>query len=148
MSLDIIVGTQWGDEGKGRVVDLLAANADFVARFNGGDNAGHTVTVGEENFKLHLIPSGIIHPHTVGIIGNGLVVNPKVLLAEMDMLREKGVEISPKRLRISNAAHVITPGHLAIDQAREIDLGDEKIGTTLRGIGPAYNDKAARSGIR
>ena len=148
MSLDIIVGTQWGDEGKGRVVDLLAANADFVARFNGGDNAGHTVTVGEENFKLHLIPSGIIHPHTVGIIGNGLVVNPKVLLAEMDMLREKGVEISPKRLRISNAAHVITPGHLAIDQEREIDLGDEKIGTTLRGIGPAYNDKAARSGIR
>ena len=148
MSLHIIVGTQWGDEGKGRVVDLLAANADFVARFNGGDNAGHTVTVGEENFKLHLIPSGVIHPHTVGIIGNGLVVNPKVLLAEMDMLRKKGVELSPKRLRISNAAHVITPGHLAIDQAREIDLGDEKIGTTLRGIGPAYNDKAARSGIR
>ena len=148
MSLDIIVGTQWGDEGKGRVVDLLAANADYVARFNGGDNAGHTVTVGEENFKLHLIPSGVIHPHTVGIIGNGLVVNPKVLLAEMDMLRKKGIEISPDRLRISNAAHVITPGHLAIDQSREIDLGDEKIGTTLRGIGPAYNDKAARSGIR
>ena len=148
MSLDIIVGTQWGDEGKGRVVDLLAANADYVARFNGGDNAGHTVTVGEESFKLHLIPSGVIHPHTVGIIGNGLVVNPKVLLAEMDMLRKKGVDISPNRLRISNAAHVITPGHLAIDHSREIDLGDEKIGTTLRGIGPAYNDKAARSGIR
>ena len=148
MSLQIIVGTQWGDEGKGRVVDLLAAQVNFVARFNGGDNAGHTVTVGEENFKLHLIPSGVIHPHTVGIIGNGLVVNPKVLLAEMDMLRKKGVEITPKRLRISNAAHVITPGHLAIDQAREIDRGDEKIGTTLRGIGPAYNDKAARSGIR
>jgi adenylosuccinate synthase len=90
----------------------------------------------------------VIHPHTVGVIGNGLVVNPKVLLDEMEMLREKGIELTPKRLRISNAAHVITPGHLAIDQAREIDRGDEKIGTTLRGIGPAYNDKAARFGIR
>ncbi len=148
MSLDIIVGTQWGDEGKGRVVDLLAAQANYVARFNGGDNAGHTVTVGEETFKLHLIPSGVIQPHTVGVIGNGLVVNPKVLLAEMEMLREKGIELTPKRLRISYAAHVITPGHLAIDKAREIDRGDEKIGTTLRGIGPAYNDKAARFGIR
>jgi len=148
MSLDIIVGTQWGDEGKGRVVDLLASKADYVARFNGGDNAGHTVTVGKETFKLHLIPSGVIHPHTVGVIGNGLVVNPKVLLAEMAMLKEKGVELFPERLRISNAAHLITPGHLALDQAREIDRGDEKIGTTLRGIGPAYNDKAARYGIR
>ena len=148
MSLDIIVGTQWGDEGKGRVVDLLASQADYVARFNGGDNAGHTVTVGQETFKLHLIPSGVIHPHTVGIIGNGLVVNPKILLDEMEMLRSKGIEITPERLRISYAAHVITPGHLAIDQAREIDRGDEKIGTTLRGIGPAYNDKAARFGIR
>jgi adenylosuccinate synthase len=148
MSLDIIVGTQWGDEGKGRVVDLLAAEANYVARFNGGDNAGHTVTVGEETFKLHLIPSGVIHPHTVGVIGNGLVVNPKVLLAEMKMLHEKGIELTPERLRISNAAHVITPGHLAIDKAREIDRGDEKIGTTLRGIGPAYNDKTARFGIR
>ena len=148
MSLDIIVGTQWGDEGKGRVVDLLAAQAQFVARFNGGDNAGHTVTVGDETFKLHLIPSGVIHPHTIGVIGNGLVVNPKVLLAEMEMLKSKGVVLTPDRFRISNAAHVITPGHLAIDQAREIDRGDEKIGTTLRGIGPAYNDKAARFGIR
>jgi adenylosuccinate synthase len=148
MSLDIVIGTQWGDEGKGRVVDLLAEKADYVARFNGGDNAGHTVTVGEETFKLHLIPSGTIHPHTVGIIGNGLVVNPKVLTAEMEMLRGKGVEINPDRLRISYAAHIITPGHLALDKAREHDRGDEKIGTTLRGIGPAYNDKAARYGIR
>jgi len=148
MALDIIIGTQWGDEGKGRVVDLLATQAKYVARFNGGDNAGHTVTVGQETFKLHLIPSGVIHPHTVGIIGNGLVVNPKVLLAEMEMLRNKGIKITPERLRISSAAHIITPGHLAIDQAREIDRGDEKIGTTLRGIGPAYNDKAARFGIR
>ena len=112
MSLDIIVGTQWGDEGKGRVVDLLASQADYVARFNGGDNAGHTVTVGEKTFKLHLIPSGVIHPHTVGVIGNGLVVNPKVLLAEMEMLKEKGVELPPERLRISNAAlrRCWTPG--------------------------------------
>ena len=106
------------------------------------------MTVGEETFKLHLIPSGVIHPHTVGVIGNGLVINPKVLLAEMAMLKEKGVDLTPDRFRISNAAHVITPGHLALDQAREIDRGDEKIGTTLRGIGPAYNDKAARFGIR
>jgi adenylosuccinate synthase len=148
MSLDIVIGTQWGDEGKGRVVDLLAEKADYVARFNGGDNAGHTVTVGKETFKLHLVPSGVIHPHTFGIIGNGLVINPKVLIAEMEMLRSKGVEINPNRLRISYAAHLITPGHLALDKAREIDRGDEKIGTTLRGIGPAYNDKAARYGIR
>jgi adenylosuccinate synthase len=148
MSLDIIVGAQWGDEGKGRVVDLLSAQADFVARFSGGDNAGHTVTVGDKTFKLHLVPSGVIHPHTIGIIGNGLVINPKVLLDEITMLREKGVVITPKRLRISFAAHIITPAHLALDRARERARGDSKIGTTLRGIGPAYHDKAARSGIR
>jgi adenylosuccinate synthase len=148
MSLDIVVGAQWGDEGKGRVVDLLASGADYVARYSGGDNAGHTVTVGDNTFKLHLIPSGVIHPHTIGIIGNGLVVNPKVLLDEMAMLRDKGVELTPERLRISYAAHIITPAHLALDQARETARGKGKIGTTLRGIGPAYNDKAARSGIR
>jgi adenylosuccinate synthase len=148
MALDIVIGTQWGDEGKGRVVDLLAANTDYVARYSGGDNAGHTVTVGNQTFKLHLVPSGIVHSHTVGIIGNGLVVNPKVLLEEMDMLRAKGVEINPRRLVISYAAHIITPAHLALDSAREAARGKGKIGTTLRGIGPAYNDKAARSGIR
>ncbi len=148
MALHIIVGTQWGDEGKGRVVDLLAAEADFVARYNGGDNAGHTVTVGTKTFKLHLIPSGIIHPHTTAVIGNGLVVNPKVLLKEMETTRAAGVEITAERLRISHAAHVITPAYLALDQAREQSRGDEKIGTTLRGIGPAYNHKAARSGLR
>jgi adenylosuccinate synthase len=148
MSLDIVVGTQWGDEGKGRVVDLLATKANYVARFNGGDNAGHTVTVENRTFKLHLIPSGIIHSQVIGVIGNGLVVNPKILIAEMQMLEKQGIPINPNRLRISNAAHVITPGHLAIDNAREIDRGDEKIGTTLRGIGPAYNDKTARFGIR
>ncbi len=148
MPLDIVIGTQWGDEGKGRVVDLLAAKADFVARYNGGDNAGHTVTVGEQTFKLHLIPSGVIHPHTIGIIGNGLVVNPTVLLGEIAMLRAAGVEISPHRLRVSHAAHIITPAHLALDAAREQARGKAKIGTTLRGIGPAYNHKAARSGLR
>jgi len=148
MALDIIIGTQWGDEGKGRVVDLLAAKAHFVARFNGGDNAGHTVTVGEETFKLHLIPSGIIHPHAIGVIGNGLVINPAKLLSEMEKLRTAGVIVNPERLKISYAAHIITPGHLALDRAREMARGKGKIGTTLRGIGPAYNDKANRSGLR
>lgn len=148
MSLNMVLGTQWGDEGKGRVVDLLAAKADYVARYSGGDNAGHTVTVGDQTFKLHLVPSGIIHPHTIGIIGNGLVVNPKVLLDEIAMLRDKGVEINTERLRISFAAHIITPAHLALDKAREAARGEGKIGTTLRGIGPAYNDKTARYGIR
>src|SRR3989304_1608647 len=105
MPLDIVVGTQWGDEGKGRVVDLRAAQADFVARYNGGDNAGHTVTVGEQTFRLHLIPSGVIRLHTVGVIGNGGVVNPATLLAEMDTLRVAGVPITPTRLRLPSPAH-------------------------------------------
>ena len=148
MPLDIIVGAQWGDEGKGRVVDLLSAQADFVARFNGGDNAGHTVTVGDQTFKLHLIPSGIIHPHTVGAIGNGVVINPATLLAEIQSLRDAGVTVNPDRLRISYAAHLITPGHRALDAAQETARGQSAIGTTLRGIGPAYADKVSRSGIR
>lgn len=148
MPLDIIIGTQWGDEGKGRVVDLLSQKADFVARYNGGDNAGHTVTVGEKVFKLHLIPSGIIHPQTIAVIGNGVVINPQTLLSEIEMLRANGVEVNPQRLMISYAAHLITPGHLALDKAQEISLGNTKIGTTLRGIGPAYTDKVSRSGIR
>jgi adenylosuccinate synthase len=148
MTLDIIIGTQWGDEGKGRVVDMLAAQADFVARFNGGDNAGHTVTVGEETYKLHLIPSGVIQPHTTGVIGNGLVLNPAVLLKEMETLREGGISISPDRLRISHAAQIITPAHQALDKAQEIARGKGQIGTTLRGIGPAYTHKVDRSGLR
>ena len=148
MSLDIVVGTQWGDEGKGRVVDVLAANVDYVARFNGGDNAGHTVTVGEKTFKLHLIPSGIIQPHTIALIGNGLVINPEILVQEMNMLKESNVEVNPERLKISFAAHLITPGHLALDKAKETLRGGKKIGTTLRGIGPAYNMKASRNGLR
>jgi adenylosuccinate synthase len=148
MPLDIIVGAQWGDEGKGRVVDLLAAQADFVARYNGGDNAGHTVTVGERTFKLHLIPSGIIHPPTISLIGNGVVVNPTTLIAEMEALTEAGIEVSHHRLRLSFAAHLITPAHRAQDQAQESARGQAQIGTTLRGIGPAYTSKVSRQGLR
>ncbi len=148
MPLDIVVGTQWGDEGKGRIVDLLAAKADIVARFNGGDNAGHTVTVGDRTFKLHLIPSGIIHPHTICVLGNGMVFNPVTFLHEVEMLQSAGVAVDPSRLRISHAAHLITPAHRALDQAQEIARGKEQIGTTGRGIGPAYTSKTARSGLR
>jgi adenylosuccinate synthase len=148
MSLEVIIGTQWGDEGKGRVVDLLSEKAHLVARYNGGDNAGHTVTVGEKIFKLHLIPSGIVHPHVIGVLGNGMVLNPFTLLEEMEMLRSAGVDITPDRVWISDAAHLITPAHRLIDRAQDEALGKGQIGTTGRGIGPAYTDKAARRGIR
>lgn len=148
MPLDILVGAQWGDEGKGRMVDLLAQKAGFVARYNGGDNAGHTVTVGEQTFKLHLAPSGLIHPHTTGVIGNGVVINPETLLNEIESLCQAGVTVNPLRLRISHAAHLITPGHRALDAAQEAARGRGAIGTTLRGIGPAYADKVTRQGLR
>ena len=148
MPLDIIVGTQWGDEGKGRIVDLLSAQAEVVARYNGGDNAGHTVTVGQQTFKLHLIPSGIIHDHTIGAIGSGVVVNPETLLSEIDMLRSHGIRVDESRLMLSHAAHLITPAHRALDRAQEQSRGKGSIGTTGRGIGPAYADKAARIGLR
>jgi len=153
MPLDIVVGTQWGDEGKGRIVDLLAKQADIVARFNGGDNAGHTVTVftegsGSQTFKLHLIPSGVVHAHTRGILGSGMVVNPATFFAELDALRAAGVSIGPERLQISFAAHLITPAHRALDRAQEQARGSGQIGTTGRGIGPAYTDRAARCGLR
>jgi adenylosuccinate synthase len=148
MALQVIVGAQWGDEGKGRIVDWYAAQADYTARFNGGDNAGHTVTVGSQIYKLHLIPSGIIHPQVIAVMGNGMVINPHTLLEEMAMLRKAGVEIGPNRLRISHAAHLITPAHQALDRALEARLGKDNIGTTGRGIGPAYTDKAARRGLR
>lgn len=148
MPLDIIVGTQWGDEGKGHITDRLAGEADIVARFSGGDNAGHTVAIGEEIYKLHLIPSGIVHSHVTCVIGNGVVINPEVLIREIDDLKTRGVEISPRRLRVSDRAHLITPGHIAMDAAQESDRGKASIGTTQRGIGPAYTDKTARSGLR
>lgn len=148
MPLDIIVGAQWGDEGKGRIVDLLSAQAEVVGRYNGGDNAGHTVTVDSQTFKLHLIPSGIIHPHTTAVIGSGVVINPETLLAEIAMLREYGVTVDERRLRLSHAAHMITPAHRALDRAQEQARGKGGIGTTGRGIGPAYTDKASRTGLR
>jgi adenylosuccinate synthase len=148
MALQVIVGAQWGDEGKGRIVDWFAAQADISARYNGGDNAGHTVTVGKRIFKLHLIPSGIIHPQIIAVLGNGMVVNPTTLFEEMDILREAGISVSPERLRISYAAHLITPAHQALDRALETQRGKGSIGTTGRGIGPAYTDKATRRGLR
>ena len=148
MPLTIIIGAQWGDEGKGHITDRLAQGAAVVARYSGGDNAGHTVTIGDEIFKLHLIPSGIIHPGVLCLIGNGAVVNPAVLLREMDALAARGVDIDPARLKLSGGAHLITPGHIAMDRAHERERGRAAIGTTLRGIGPAYTDKARRVGLR
>jgi adenylosuccinate synthase len=148
MPVDILIGAQWGDEGKGRFTDLLAAQTDIVGRYSGGDNAGHTVTIGEEIFKLHLIPSGIIHEGVTCLIGGGTVVNPDVLLQEMAALAERGVSVGPDHLKLSRKAHLITPAHIALDKAKEAARGDEAIGTTLRGIGPAYTDKAARNGLR
>jgi len=148
MALQIIIGAQWGDEGKGRMVDWLASQSDYVARFNGGDNAGHTVTIGSKIYKLHLLPSGIIHPNTIAMLGNGMVINPASLLVEMEMLQTAGVTIDPQRVRISHAAHLITPAHQAMDKAMEAARGSGNLGTTGRGIGPAYTDKAARNGLR
>ena len=148
LPLSIVVGAQWGDEGKGRIVDLLAVKADMVARYSGGDNAGHTVSVGNEIYKLHLLPSGIIHPHALGLLGNGMVINPAVLINEMDKVRQSGILINPDRIKISHAAHLITPGHIALDTALEQARGDQMIGTTKRGIGPTYTAKVTRSGLR
>jgi len=148
MPLDIIIGAQWGDEGKGGITDLVAARADIVARFGGGDNAGHTLTIAGEIFKLHLIPSGIVREGIICLIGSGVVVNPAVFLRELDALEARGVDISPDRLKVSHNAHLITPAHVALDKALEQQRGDEAIGTTQRGIGPAYTDKTSRSGIR
>jgi len=148
MPFQVVVGAQWGDEGKGRIVDWYAAQADYSARYNGGDNAGHTVTVGERIFKLHLIPSGIIHPQVVAVLGNGMVVNPHRFLEEIEMLRQADVPVTPGRLRLSFAAHLITPAHQALDAALEARRGKASIGTTGRGIGPAYTDKATRRGLR
>ncbi len=141
-----IIGCQWGDEGKGRVVDLLSGRVDIVVRFQGGNNAGHTVVKGDDEFKLHLIPSGILYPDVVCIIGNGVVLNPEVLIEELDDLESKG--ISTDNLRISCNAHLVMPYHIILDKAGEHRLGKSKIGTTHKGIGPVYADKALRMGIR
>jgi adenylosuccinate synthase len=148
MPATIILGAQWGDEGKGRAVDYISATADVAARATGGDNAGHTLNVGDHLLKLHLVPSGILHERVTCVLGNGMVINPLSLLKEMDKLAAFGLDISPDRLKISTRAHLITPGHTALDAANEKQRGDGKIGTTLRGIGPAYADKVGRRGLR
>lgn len=144
----VINGSQWGDEGKGKVVDLLADRFDIVARYQGGHNAGHSVYVGDKAFVLRLLPSGIIHEDTVCVLGNGMVIDPKAFFEEVDQMISQGITINPERLKVSSRAHLIMPYHRALDHTSEERLGNEKIGTTLRGIGPAYEDKAGRRGIR
>jgi adenylosuccinate synthase len=143
----VIVGTQWGDEGKGKIVDLLSEFADIVVRFQGGNNAGHTIVVDGEQFISHLVPSGILQKKTC-LIGNGMVVDPAVLVEELDNLESRGIDVGSDNLKISEKAHIIMPYHKQIDLAREKKKGDKKIGTTGRGIGPCYEDKACRRGIR
>jgi adenylosuccinate synthase len=146
MSATIVLGAQWGDEGKGRVVDYFAESADFVVRFQGGNNAGHTIVVGDERLALSLIPSGILYPDCTPVIASGTVVDPAVLFAEMDMVAEKGLD--PSRVRVSSNAHLIMPYHRKLDAVIERYLGKNQIGTTKKGIGPAYTDKYSRFGIR
>ena len=146
MSSIVLIGTQWGDEGKGRFVDFLAEKARLVVRYQGGDNAGHTVETGGNTYKLHLIPSGIFYKDKINVIGSGVVINPQALKEEMDMLSDAGIDFSG--LRISARAQVIMPWHIAFDKIFEENLGDDAIGTTCKGIGPAYMDKAERIGIR
>jgi adenylosuccinate synthase len=143
----VVVGAQWGDEGKGKIVDFLAKDADIVARYQGGDNAGHTIVVGDEKFIFHLIPSGILYPDKKCVIGNGVVLSPKVLFEEIESLRNRGIYIDDNLL-ISDRAHLIMPYHLLIDSYDENKRGSKKLGTTGKGIGPTYMDKASRSGIR
>src|SRR5215216_6541991 len=144
----VVVGAQWGDEGKGKIVDLLAEHFEIVARYQGGHNAGHSVYVGDRSFVLRLLPSGIVHPGKVCVLGNGMVIDPKAFFEEADPLAGQGVEVTPERVRVSSRAHLILPYHRALDHTSEERLGNERVGTTLRGIGPAYEDKAGRRGIR
>ncbi len=146
MTATIVLGAQWGDEGKGRVVDFFAESADFVVRFQGGNNAGHTIIVGDQRLALSLIPSGILYDHCIPVIASGTVIDPAVLLAEMDMVAGKGLD--PSRVKLSSNAHLVMPYHRKLDAAIERFLGSNQIGTTKRGIGPAYTDKYARVGIR
>jgi adenylosuccinate synthase len=146
MPATILVGTQWGDEGKGKATDLLADRMDLVVRYQGGNNAGHTVRAGDQILKLHLVPSGVLYPHITSVIADGVVVDPRVLLEEMDELGSRGIDTS--RLVVSGSAHLIMPYHLELDRVTERYLGRNRLGTTKRGIGPAYADKAARIGLR
>lgn len=146
MTSVVVVGTQWGDEGKGKITDFLSKKADVIARFSGGDNAGHTIKFDGETYKLHLIPSGIFYKEKTSVMGNGMVINPKSLITELKGLQERGIDTS--NLRISNRAQVILPYHIYQDKVDEASRGDKKIGTTCKGIGPCYQDKIARMGIR
>ena len=146
MPSTVVLGAQWGDEGKGRVTDYFARNADYVVRYQGGNNAGHTIIIGDQKFALSLTPSGVMYPDSVPVIASGCVIDPKVLLAELDMLESRGVD--PSRLRISSNAHLIMPYHRKLDAVMERYLGRNLIGTTKKGIGPAYSDKIQRRGIR
>lgn len=148
MPATVILGTQWGDEGKGKIVDMLGANASIVVRFQGGANAGHTLKVGGKTTILHLIPSGVLHDGVKCIIGNGVVLDPETFLQELASLKEAGINISPERIAISKKTHLIMPYHKILDHERETRAAGKKIGTTGRGIGPCYEDKAARIGIR
>ena len=142
----VVVGTQWGDEGKGKATDLLADDVDYVVRYQGGNNAGHTIIVGDTTLKLHLVPSGVLYPHATPVIGDGVVLDPGVLLEELDELVGQGIDVS--KLKISGNAHLIMPYHRELDRVTERYLGRQKLGTTKRGIGPTYADKAARVGLR
>lgn len=146
MSTVVVVGTQWGDEGKGKITDFLAESADVVARYQGGNNAGHTILIDDKKYKLHLIPSGIFYDNKLCVIGNGMVINPKALIEEIEYIHENGFKTD--NLRISDRAHIILPYHMVLDELEEERKGPNKIGTTRKGIGPAYMDKAARIGIR
>jgi adenylosuccinate synthase len=143
-----VIGAQWGDEGKGKIVDLLAERFDVVVRYQGGHNAGHSVQIGDKSFVLHLLPSGIVHQGKTCVLGNGMVIDPKAFFEEADRLMSQGISITPERVKVSSRAHLILPYHRALDHTSEERLGNEKVGTTLRGIGPAYEDKAGRRGIR
>ncbi|MCH2105153.1 MAG: adenylosuccinate synthase [Planctomycetes bacterium] len=143
-----VFGAQWGDEGKGKIIDLLARDADVVVRYQGGSNAGHTVIVGEDKYVLHLIPSGILHPGKVNVVGNGVALDPLTFMDEVDGLRERGIPVEPENLRLSTSAHVILDHHRKLDGLAETWLGGGRIGTTGRGIGPCYADKASRTGLR
>ena len=148
MANTVIIGAQWGDEGKGKIVDMLSAQSQVIVRFQGGNNAGHTIKVKGEETILHLIPSGILHDGKTCLIGNGVVLDPAVFLSEADHLAARGIDVSPARLGISKKTHLIMPYHKSLDKAREAKRAGHKIGTTGRGIGPCYEDKAARVGLR
>lgn len=148
MANTVIIGAQWGDEGKGKIVDMLSARSQVIVRFQGGNNAGHTIRVGNEETILHLVPSGILHPGALCLVGNGVVLDPEVFLHETEELAARGVDVSPARLAVSKKAHLILPYHKSLDKAREAKRAGHKIGTTGRGIGPCYEDKAARVGLR